>query len=73
MCSYLPKSEDECTQAISQTVKEAFEHNLDNYQQMKSVVHNYVNKRECSIQECVYHILAGKWLRKTFLPRCYIC
>ena len=66
MCSYLSKSEDECSQAMSQAVKEAFEHNLDNYQQMKSVAHSYVNKRECSIQECVYHILAGQWLRKTF-------
>ena len=66
MCSYLSKSEDECSQAMSQAVKEAFEHNLDNYQQMKSVAHSYVNKRECSIQECVYHILPGQWLRKTF-------
>ena len=33
---------------------------------MKSAAFAYVNKRECSIQECVYHILAGQWLRKTF-------
>ena len=33
---------------------------------MKSVAHSYVNQWECSIQECVYHILAGQWLRKTF-------
>ena len=66
MCSYLSKSEDECSQAMSQAVKEAFEHNLDSYQQMKSVAHSYVNQWECSIQECVYHILAGQWLRKTF-------
>ena len=26
---------------------------------------NYVNKREYNVQECVYHILAGQWLRKT--------
>ena len=33
---------------------------------MKSVANAYLNKRECSIQECVYHILPGQWLRKTF-------
>ena len=59
MCAYLSKSEDECSQAISQSVKEAFEDKLDNYQQMKSVAQTYVNKRECSIQECVYHVLSG--------------
>ena len=66
MCAYLSKCEDECSQAMSQAVKDAFEQNLDNYQQMKSVASAYVNKRKCSIQECVYHILAGQWLDKTF-------
>ena len=66
MYAYLSKCEDECSQAMSQAVEDAFEQNLDNYQQMKSVASAYVNKRECSIQECVYHILAGQWLRKTF-------
>ena len=31
---------------------------------MKLVADAYINKRECSIQECVYHILQGQW--KTF-------
>ena len=53
---------------MSQAVKEAFEDNLGNYQQMKSVAHTHVSKREYGIQECVYHVLAGQWLRKTF-PR----
>ena len=66
MCAYLSKCEDEFSQAMSQAVKDAFEQNLDNYQQMKSVASAYVNKRECSIQEFVYHILAGQWLRKIF-------
>ena len=66
MCAYLSKREYECSQAMSQAVKDAFEQNLDNYQQMKSVASNYVNKRECSIQERVFHILAGQWLHKTF-------
>ena len=26
----------------------------------------YINERDCGIQECVYHILFGQWLRQTF-------
>ena len=33
---------------------------------MKSVANTYINKRECSIQECLHHILPRQWLRKTF-------
>ena len=84
MCAYLSKSDDECSQAMSQAVKEAFEDKLDNYQQMNLVAQTYVNKRECSIQECVYQVLSDQWLRKTFpdiifansnIPekRCRIC
>ena len=32
MCAYLSKSEDERSQAMSKTLKEAFEDKLDNYQ-----------------------------------------
>ena len=64
MSAYLSNCEDECFQAMGQAVKGEFEHNLDNYKSMKSVTHTYVNKRECSIQECVYHILAGQWMHK---------
>ena len=49
-----------------QAVKEAFENNLDNYQQMKSAAHTYSSKRECSVQESVYHIMPELWLRKMF-------
>ena len=51
---------------MKQTVRHAFEKELNNYEQMKSAANAYINKRECSIQECVYHILPGQWLRKTF-------
>ena len=66
MCAYLSKSYDEFSQAIGQVLKEAFEDKLDNYQQMKSVSQTYVNKRECSIQECVCQVLSGHCLKKTF-------
>ena len=66
MCPYLSKSENQCLVAMKQAVIDAFEKELNNYEQMKSVANAYISKRECSIQECVYHILEGKWLRKTF-------
>ena len=66
MCAYLSKSEDECSYGMTQVVKDAFEKNIDNYEQMKLIAKVYTNKRECSVQECVYSILAGQWLRKTF-------
>ena len=66
MCVYLSKSEDKCSQAMSQALKEVFEDKLDNYQQMKSVAQTYVNKREFSIQKCVHQVLSGQWLKKTF-------
>ena len=66
MCSYLSKQEDECSQAMKQAVKEVFENNLDNYQQMKRVAHAYSSKRECSVQESVYHIMPELWLKKYF-------
>ena len=33
---------------------------------MKSIAHVFTNNRECSVQKCVYHVLPGQWLRKTF-------
>ena len=66
MCANLSKSENESSVAMKQAVRDAFEKEGKNYEQMKSVANAYLNKRECSIQECVYHILPGQWLRKTF-------
>ena len=42
---------------MSQTVRYAFDKRLDNYDQIKSVAQTNLNKRKCSIQECVNHIL----------------
>ena len=50
MCAYLSKLEDESTQAMSQAVEDAFEKNLDNYEQIKSVAYACTNEdRECRI------------------------
>lgn len=51
---------------MNETLKNTFERELDNYEQMKSPAYAYLSKRECRIQECVYHILPGQWLRKIF-------
>ena len=34
---------------------------------MRSIAYTYLNKRECKIQELVYHIQSGQWLTKTYL------
>ena len=33
---------------------------------MTAVVNAYLNKKKCSVQECVYHVLLGQWLKRTF-------
>ena len=50
MCAYLSKSENECSVAMKQAVRDAFEKELNNCEQMKSVANVYINKKECSIQ-----------------------
>ena len=66
MCAYFSKSEDESSEAINQAAREAFKMNLDHYEQMKAVARAYITKRECSVQEAVYHVMPELWLRKTF-------
>ena len=39
MCEYLSKSEDECSHAMQEALKDVFSKNLDNYNQMKSIAH----------------------------------
>ena len=43
MCAYLSKSESEYSVAMKQVVQDAFEKDLDNYEQMKSVANAYIN------------------------------
>ena len=59
MCAYLSKSEDECSPGITQAVRGAFDRSLNNLEQRRSVANAYLNKRKCSIQEYVYHVLPG--------------
>ena len=66
MCAYLSKTEDECSRAMNQAAKKAYENNLDIYQQMRSVANAYSLNREVSVQEAVYLIMLELWLRKVF-------
>ena len=66
MCAYFSKSEDESSEAMQQAAKEASKLNLNAFEQMKSISKAYSTKRECSVQEAVYHVMPELWLRKTF-------
>ena len=66
MCSYFSKSEDQCSQAMRQAAKEALENNIGHYQSMKTITRAYLSKRECSVQEAVYHVLPELKLRRVF-------
>ena len=57
MCAYFSKSEDESSEAMKQAAREAIKMNHDSYEQMKDIAHAYIRKRECSVQEAVYHIM----------------
>ena len=65
MCAYFSKSEDETSEAMKQAAKEAVTTNKSKFEQMKAIAREYATKRECSVQEAVYHIMPELWLRKT--------
>ena len=66
ICSYLLKSADQCSQATKEAAKEAFENNLHHFETTKTTSQVYLTKRECSVQEIVYHILPELKLRRVF-------
>ena len=66
MCQYFSKTEDQCSQAMKQTAKEAFENNIHHQDTMKTINKAYLSNRECSVQEAVYHILPELKLRRIF-------
>ena len=66
MCAYFSKSEDESSEAMKQTKKEASTFNLNAFEQIKSISRAYSTKRECAVQEAVYRVMPEIWLRETF-------
>ena len=65
MCSYLSKEEHECLQVMKQAFKETLEKGPSYYEQMKTIVHAYSWKRECSLPE-IYTTLCQDYGRKVF-------
>ena len=55
MRAYFSKSEDETSEAMKLAAKDACNMNKNNFEQMKSIARAYTTKRECSVQEAVYH------------------
>ena len=55
MCAYFYKSEEETSEAMKQVAKDAC--HMNNFDQMKSIVREYTTKRECSVEEAVYHVM----------------
>ena len=70
MCQYFSKTKDQCSQAMKQAAKEAFENNMHHHDTMKTIAKAYLSNRECSVQKAVYHILSELKLRR-ILPAVY--
>ncbi|XP_057310266.1 uncharacterized protein LOC130648243 [Hydractinia symbiolongicarpus] len=65
MCAYFSKSEDETSEAMKHASREAKDLKKSKFELMKDIARAYSTKRECSVQEAVYHIMPELWLRKT--------
>ena len=66
MCQYFLKTDDQCSQAIKQAAKEAFENNMHYNDPMKTTAKAFLSNRECSVQKEVYHVLPELKLRIIF-------
>ena len=71
MCAYFSKSEDETSEAIKQVAKVAFNANKSNIEQMRTIARAYATKRECSVQEAVYLVIARIMAYKIFSRRSF--
>ena len=64
----LSKAEDEASEMMKQTAKEAVIGNKPDYENMKSIARTFTTKRECSVQEAVCLVMPELWLSRIF-PR----
>lgn len=53
MRSYFSKSEDQCSEAMSDTANEAFKNSQHHYKTMITISRAYLRKHECSVQKAV--------------------
>ena len=66
MCAYFSKAGEERSETMKQAAKEALSAIKTEFEIMKAIAKAYLTKRECSLQEAVYHILPELWLQKIF-------
>ena len=66
MWQYFSKTEDQCSQFMKQSTKEAFENNMHHHDTMKTTAKAYLSNREFSVQEAVYLTLPELMLRRIF-------
>ena len=66
MGQYFSKTEDQCSHSMKQAEKETYENKIHHHDIMKKNDKAYLNSRECSVQEAVYHILPELKLRRIF-------
>ena len=69
---YFSKTEDQCLHSMKQAEKEAHENKMHHHGTMKKIAKAYLNSRECSVQEAVYHILPELKLRRIFPTVCFV-
>ena len=70
--SYFSKDETECSQAITNAVKEAKNYNLSIRESLRKVGAAFLSTREVSAQDCVYRCMPELWSRKIFPKTIYI-
>ena len=72
ICVYLSKSEIDCWLAMKQVVRDAFEKELNNYENIKSVACVYINNRDCKYSGMCSPYFTKSVLKKN-ISRCDIC
>lgn len=65
MCAYFSKAEDATSEAMKKAAELAISISQTKREYMKTVARAYLTKRECSIQEAVYHAMPQLWLSKS--------
>ena len=66
------KIEGQCSQAIEQALKEAYENNMHPHHTMETIGKYYLNSRECSVEEAFYCVLPELKIRRIFLVVCFV-
>ena len=58
VCSYFPKNETDCSQAIMNAAKEAKADNMTVAEGLSKIGAAFLSTREVSSQECIYHCMS---------------